>query len=107
MLTSSTESTNHTEGADVSHITAPARKGSLTVKAVVSGDSLLAIHDSMHSKILLQFGQSQHGAESGSKRKIQSLCKEPDLVICDHECLYVAFLEHLINFMGSFSSKCL
>ena len=63
MLTSSTEWTNHTEGADVSHITAPARKGSLTVKAVVSGDSVLAIHDSMHSKILLQFGQSLHGAE--------------------------------------------
>ena len=44
---------------------------------------------------------------NGNKHKIQSLCKEPDLVICDHECLYVAFLEHLINFMGLFSSKCL
>ena len=29
----------------MSHITAPARKGSLTVKAVASGDGLLAIHD--------------------------------------------------------------
>ena len=44
-MTSSTESTNHTEGADMSHITAPARKGSITVKAVASGDGLLAIHD--------------------------------------------------------------
>ena len=33
------------EDADVSHITGPARKGSLTVKAVASGDGLLAIHD--------------------------------------------------------------
>ena len=29
----------------MSHITAPARKGSLTVKAVALGDGLLAIHD--------------------------------------------------------------
>ena len=85
----------------MSHITATARKGSLTVKAVASGDGLLAIQNRYAFQNCYNLDKA-NTVLNGNKRKIQSLCKEQDLVICDHECLYVAFLEHLINFMRSF-----
>ena len=42
---------------------------------------------------------------NGNKRKIQSLCKEQDLVICDHECLYVAFRSISLISCGRFQAS--
>ena len=62
----------------------------------------------MHSKIFATIWTKPTWCWIGTISVKFRVCARghPDLVICD-QCLYVAFLEHFINFMQLFSSKCL
>ena len=82
-------------------------KGFLTVKAAASGDGLLAIHDRYaFQNIATILTKPTQCWVYRNKCRIQSLFKGPDLIICDQR-LQIAFLDHLFNFMWSFSCKCL